>query len=516
MSIIESNSNKRIAKNALFLYLRMLVMLMVSLFTARIVFKALGVDDFGLYNVVGSVIVFFTFINSGLTTATRRYITAELVTGDLKSQTNIFNIAILSHVIVSIIILVIAETIGLWAVNYFLNLPDSRMFAANVVYQASVATAVFNVMQAPYSAVITSHEKMSIYAYFSIFDVVFKLLVVLCLLWINGDKLIIYSIMMFVSSITNRFIYRLYCHRKFPECRFKRPYNRNILKDFFKFMGWSLAGQGSVVLTNQGVTVLVNMFFSVAANAAMGVSNQVTHLVSGFVTNFQTAFMPQITKQYVKGDYNEMTNLAIRSSRISSFLVLLFMIPIIFNVHDFLSLWLGDYPLYTVEFCSYTLFALLIDAMSAPLWMILGSDKNIKKYQLVISTIYLFNFLGGWLLFVHGYPPYSVIVLRVVINAVSTVARLLLVREKVISFPFASWFNNVWGGSIKVVIIPSLIMYVLTRNKIENKLLELFAFGSIALVLMAISIYLVGLTRNERGVINQKISSSFAKVISKK
>ena len=324
--------NRRIARNTLYMYLRMLVSMFVALFTTRINFQALGVDNFGIYNVVGSVIVFFTFINQGLTTATRRYITAELAQGDKESRRNVFNLAIGAHVGIAFIIIILGETIGLWAVNYLLNIPPERVFAANVVYQLSIFTAVVNVMQAPYTAAITAHEKMDIYAYISIFEIFAKLAVAYGVLYLPGDKLIIYAVLLTLTQLIVILLNGAYCHRKFSMCHFQRPHDKKLLKEIFGYMGWNLAGQAMVVLTNQGVTVLVNMFFNVAANAAMGVSNQITHIVSNFVSNFQIAFNPQITKLYVSKETDELIKLANRCSRISSYLVLVFIILVIFFV----------------------------------------------------------------------------------------------------------------------------------------------------------------------------------------
>lgn len=502
----EYENNKRIAKNTLYMYFRMLITLFVSLFTTRIVFNALGVDNYGIYNIVGSIIVFFTFINNGLVTATRRYITAELATGTPESKNNVFNLAIFSHALVSLAILVFSETIGLWIVNHFLNIPSERVFAANIVYQISVFTAIFGIFQAPYMAIITAYEKMSVFAYFSILDVFFKLLVAFLILQTSCDKLVYYAILMMAVAVINQSIYRIYCHHKFEECKFRRPHNRSLLKEMFGFMGWSLAGQGAVVFTNQGVSVLINVFFNVAANAAMGVSNQITNVVSGFVTNFQTAFMPQITKLYVKNEIEEMTRLAIRSSRFSSFLVIIFMFPIFFQIRNFLSIWLGNYPEYVVEFCVLTLIGLLIDSMSAPLWMILGSDKNIRKYQIVISTIYSFNFFGTWALFALGFSPYIALVVRIVVYAVSTIARLLFVREKVCSFSIVRWLRCVWLNAIIVITIPVFLVLVLKGFSIDNQYVELVVNGALMALISIVSVYLLGLTSNERVFFNNKIS----------
>lgn len=507
MSIETRENNIRIAKNTLYMYLRMLVTLIVSLFTTRIVYKTLGVDNFGIYNIVASVIVFFTFLNNGLVNATRRYFTAELANGTKESQQKVFNLSLVSHFIVALIILIVGETIGLWAVNYLLNIPEDRMMAANVLFQASLICAMVQVMQAPYTAAITSHERMSVYAYFCIFDVVFKLLIVFLLLYIPGDSLIVYGFLLLLVSICNLLIYSVYCNKHFAECRFKKPHDLSLLKEMFKFMGWNLVGQGSVILTNQGVTVLVNLFFSVAANAAMGVSNQITHIVTNFVTNFQTAFNPQITKQYVKREFDEMQLLAVRCSRFSVYLVLVFTIPIICQIRNFLSIWLGDYPEYAIEFCIYTLIGICIDSVSAPLWMILGSDKDIKKYQITISIIYAFNFIGGYFLLLLGLPPYSVIFARIAVYIVSLFARLFLVREKVPSFPYKDWLAAITIGSLKVLLIPVVTLFLLQKLEISNQYVELFVKAGISLISVVISIYAFGLTRRERLFINSKVKS---------
>lgn len=496
--------NKKIAKNTLYMYVRMLVTLVVSLFTTRITFQALGIDNFGIYNVVGSVIVFFTFINQGLTTATRRYITAELAQGTAESQRNVFNLAVWAHVLVALIIIVLGETAGLWAVNSFLNIPPDRLHAANVVYQLSILTAVLNIMQAPYTAAITANERMNIYAYIAIFDVFAKLAVAYGVLYLAGDKLINYAILLTISGIIVIIINRIYCRRSFPMCRRVRPHNRKLLKEMFGYMGWNLAGQGMVVLANQGVTMLVNIFFSVAANAAMGVSNQIANIASNFVTSFQVAFHPQITKLYVSNTKNELIVLANRCSRISSYLVLIFLVPVCFQIHNFLSLWLGDYPHYAVEFCIYTLIAIFIDAISAPLWMILASDTNIRKYQIILTSIYSLNFIGAFVVLKLGFAPYSVILARIVVFMLAVTARLLLVKEKIPEFSVFEWMETIVVGSFKVLLVPILAIMIMMRFPINNQLLELVVYGGLSFIIICMSIYFLGLTNGEKAVVTKK------------
>lgn len=508
----EISTNKRIAKNTLYMYLRMIVVMIVSLFTTRIVFRALGVDDYGLYNVVGSIIVLFGFINSGLTTATRRYITAEIANGDTDSQQNVFNLSLCAHGLIAIIIFILAETVGLFLVNYTLNIPEDRIMAANVVYQLTVLTALWNVFQAPFQAAITAFERMNIYAYLSILDVALKLVIAYIVLIYSGDKLIVYSILIFASVFITTFATRLYCIKKFDICRFKRPHNRILLKEMFGYMGWSLMGQFVVVLTSQGVSMLVNVFFSVAANAAMGISNQITNVVNQFVTNFQVAFQPQITKQYVTKQYDSLNTLALRASRFSSYLVLIFMVPIAFQIENFLTIWLGDYPEFAVEFCLLTLLCIFIDSISAPLWMIAFADNNIKKYQTVMASIYAFNFIGAWISLKLGFPPYSVIIVRCLVYSSAVIARVILVKEKMNEFSISKWCYECIINTIKIVAGPVIILYVLSRISINNKYVELFTIAGVAFILMLCSIYFLGLKREERKYVLETCLNKFKNV----
>lgn len=502
-----SENNKRIAKNTIYMYMRMLVMLFISLFTSRVIFNALGVDNYGIYNVVGSVIVFFSFLNNGLSLATKRYITAELANGDEVSQGKNFSLAMLAHIYIALIVLVLAETIGLWAVNSLLKIPTDRMFAANVVYQLSVFSAVVGIIQSPYGSAIVAHEKMSVYAYFSIFDVIFKLLIVFAVKWIVGDKLIIYGLLLFFVCIANFVIYYIYCRRVFPQYCFKTPKERSGLRGMFGYMGWSLAGQGMVVLTNQGVTMLINVFVGVAVNAAMGISNTITNIVSQFVSNFQVAFNPQITKYYVAGDTQNLNQLIYRASRYSSFLVLIFLIPIIFQADTFLSLWLGDYPEYSVQFCVLTVLCIYFEALSGPLWMLIGSDTNIRRYQIIVSSIFSINFIGSWILLYLGFPPYNVIVVRMIVCVMLIVARLILCKQKISSFSIGKWVCDTVLRSVAIVAIPVFVNLMMLNITYPNKVIEFLSVCSISVILIVIGIYILGLNIGERKLVYSKVRS---------
>lgn len=499
----ESNTlkNKRIVKNTVFMYIRMLVFLAVSLFTARIVLNVLGFIDYGIYNLVGSILVFFTFINNGLNTATKRYLISEIDTASTVRTNHIFNSCLHAHIIIGIIILVLAETIGLWVINSILNIPSDRIHAANLVYQLSVITAILNIIQSPFGVLLLAHENMKIYAYFSIFEVSLKLLLIFLIDYIPGDKFIIYGWLLFGVSLVNMIIYRIYSFNQYTECRkINIQIDKPLLKNIFSFTGWSLFGQGAVVASNQGVSVLINVYYGVIVNAAMGISNTVTNTVQGFVTNFQTAFNPQIIKSYAQNDTNYLMSLMIRSAKLSSFLILLFFIPIIFELQNVLKLWLGKYPEYTLQFCILVLIANFFEAFAAPLWMMIYSQSNIKNYQLITSIVYLQTFTIAWLLLIIGCPPYTVITARIAVFVILIFIRLRYVKKFFKGFQTIKWLKSVIGNALIIGTLSALITFLI-KNIIYRYIDGIFATLSVcfsSVVITGTLIYTFGLSLNEK------------------
>lgn len=500
-------NNAQIAKNTLYMYFRMIVMLIVSLYTTRIVFNALGIDDYGIYNIVGGIVVFFSFLNNGLSNATRRYITAEIATGNDSTRRDVFGAALVSHILISLVLVIVAETIGLYLLNFVLNIPANRMIAANVVYQFSVLTTVIGVMQSPFSSAILAYEKMSIYAYITIFDVFVKLIVVFALQVFAYDKLIVYGLLLVLAHVLTFSFFIFYSIRTFTMCSWKLSKDRLLISKMFKYTSWSLLGQVSVVATNQGCSMLVNYFHSVAVNAAMGVSGMITKVVNDFVTNFQVAFNPQITKNYVSKEYDELTLLVYRTSRYSSYLVLIFMLPVCFEASDLLHLWLGNYPLYSVEFCILTMVAIYFEAITAPLWMVLVSDVDIKKYQITVSLIFLLNVLFSWIFLALGFVPYVVMIIRIMVNILLIAARLFFVKWKVPTFSKIQWVKEVCFKSVLLLIIPFVMTYLLSTVHFEYTLLRLFVVAGVAFISTVLCVFFMGMSVNERKFVVEKIKS---------
>lgn len=495
-----ADNNKRIAKNTLYMYVRMLAIVLVSLFTVRVVFRELGEDNYGIYNLVAGVIVFFSFLNSGLTAATRRYINTELATGTIESQRHVFNTCVVAHILIAAVVLLLGETAGLWFVCKMLNIPDGRLGAAIWVYQFTIVSAVVGVMQAPYNAAIVAHERMNVFAYISILDVALKLCVAWLVCLLPGDVLINYGALVLCAILLTALVYRTYCWRHFPDTRWQYRRDVPLLRQVFGFMSWSVLGQLAVVGANQGVSVLVNLYTSVAVNAAIGVSNQIVNVANNFVVNFQTAFNPQIIKSYANGEYAYLKSLMLRASKLSSYLIILFLVPVMFECPRLLHLWLGDYPTYAVEFCILTLFAIYLDAIAAPLWMLSYARKEIRTYQLVLSSIYALTFFGAWLVLGIGLVPYAVVGVRIVVYAVMLAVRFFFARRILPSLKGWEWFSQVVLRSLAIIVGASAVTWAVSTHLSAAPILHIAVTASVSTASVLLLAFFIGLNRHEREV----------------
>lgn len=384
-----SANNKRIAKNTMLLYVRMLLTIIVGLYTSRVVLNTLGVNDYGIYNVVGGIVAMLAFLNSAMTAASQRFISFELGTQNLQKLKNVFCTSITIHITIACIIFIIAETLGLWFLNTHMNIPVDRMTAANWVYQCSILTFIITVISVPYNACIVAHEHMKAFAYISIIEVTLKLIIVYLLLILPTDKLIVYAILVLCISLIIRLIYSIYCKKNFKECTYQFKFNKRLFKEMFAFAGWSIIGNLGFSLKDQGSNIILNLFYGTAINAARGVALQVNGIINTFSNNFIMALNPQITKQYAAGHIKESIQLVYAGCRYSFFLLSIISIPIIINLDYLLSLWLGTVPTYTVEFLYFSLIAALINSMAIPLVTAMQATGKIKTFQITICIIML-------------------------------------------------------------------------------------------------------------------------------
>lgn len=387
----EQSSNKRIAKNTVMLYIRMLISMVVGLYTSRVVLQTLGVEDYGIYGVVGGVVSMMGFLNASMAGATSRFITFELGRGDMERVRDTFSSALIVHMIIALIIVVVGETAGLWFLCNKLVIPEERMAAAHWVYQFSIISAAIGVTQAPYSAVIMSHEKMDIYAYFELLNVGLKLGVVYLLLIGNFDKLILYAFLTLMVSLFMRFLYRIYCIRHYEESHFRWVWNKEMLKSMASFSGWDLYGNISVTTFNQGVAFLLNIFGGPAINAANGLSTIVQGIIKGFGYNIIQAFRPPIIKEYAKGNIDHAVELTIKSTQYTLFLYSILATPLYLNADYVLGLWLGEVPAHTAFFLQIVLVSTAFHMGNLVSNVLIHANGRMKAFSLLTGSCFLLS-----------------------------------------------------------------------------------------------------------------------------
>ncbi len=399
------SSNRRIVRNTLMLYLRMLLSVVVGLYTSRVVLQILGVEDYGIYSLVGGIVSILGFLNTSLAGATSRFITFELGAGDQVRLQNTFNAAFQSHLIIAFFIVLFAETLGLWFVNNKLNIPQERYFAAQCIYQFSIISMVISITQVPYTAVVLAHEQMDVYAWLEIISVVSKLLIVWLLQLVSSDKLIVYAILALVVTILIRFIYRFYCLRYYPESHLKFIWNKDILRQLFSFTTWNLYADASVTIRQQGINILVNRFFGVALNASCSLASMIQGYAWLLGYNVLAAFRPQIIKQYAAANYIKMQQFMDQSLRFTLILLCLFTIPAIVEMPFILRFWLGEVPTYTVTFCRILLIDNLLGLVSYTINLGVYAQGNIKVLSIVSGTLKFLCLPIIFLLFSYSFSP---------------------------------------------------------------------------------------------------------------
>lgn len=379
MSNQESNS-KRIAKNTLLLYFRMILIMVVSLYTSRIILNELGVEDFGIYNLVAGVVILFSFLSNAMITATQRYLSIAIGKKDEKYIQAVFSTSLLSHFFLIFFIFLAAETIGLWLINAKLEIPADRMSATNFVYQLAILTTCVNIIRIPYNASIIANERMSFFAYVSIVETFLKLAVVWALAITPGDKLVIYSFLLLLVAIVIDIAYWYYCQRFLLANKFYLKTNKKLFVELTSFSVWNLFGGLADIGYKQGTNIILNLFWGVSINAVLGITNQIRNALVPFIGNLQLAVNPQMVKSYALGDYEYFKILVYRISKYSYFLMLIIVFPIIFNIDLILELWLKNPPEHTAIFAILTSVYCLVDSLTGPLWAAMQAGGKIKRF----------------------------------------------------------------------------------------------------------------------------------------
>lgn len=496
-------NNKRIAKNTMLLYGRMLLLMAISLYTSRVILNALGVEDYGIYNIVGGVVAMFSMLSGSLSAAISRFITFELGKGNKENLAKVFSASVTIQLGICAIVILLAETVGLWFLNSKMVIPENRLYAANWVYQLSLVTFVISLVSIPYNAAIIAHERMSAFAYISIFEAVNKLIVAYFIIISPFDKLIFYAIMIAMIAISIRLIYGVYCKKRFEECTYHFIYDHELLKQMFGFAGWNFIGASSALLRDQGGNIVINLFCGPAVNAARGIAFQVNTAVHSFVTNFMTALNPQITKSYASGDYQYMMTLIFQGARLSYYILLLLSLPVIVNTHYILHIWLGQVPEHTVLFVQLVLIFGMCESISSPLITAMLATGKIRNYQLVVGGFQMLNLPVSYILLRFGAIPETVLIVAIVISQLCLVSRLYMLRG-LIGLKARDFIKKVYANVIEVTIL-SVIVPFLLAIVLNNGFLNFIVLSIITVVSTLLVVFYVGCTMEERQFVVSKV-----------
>ena len=502
-----SENNKRIAKNTAMLYFRMILTMAVTLYTARIILNILGVEDYGIYNVVGGFVTMFGFLNSAMASATQRFFSFEIGRKNYNQLRNVFSMSVNIHFIIAVAILLLAETVGLWFVNTQLTIPHERMVAARWVYHFSVFALMVNMVSVPYNAIIIAHERMKVFARISIIEVGLKLLIVFMLQWFGFDKLKFYAVLMFIVALLIRLIYGIYCNRSFKESKFRKYWNKTLFNTLINYAGWNLWGNAASIIMGQGVNVLLNIFFGPVVNAARGIAYQVRSALNQFVFNFQLAMNPQIIKSYAADDLKYMHQLIFQGAKYSFFLLFALSLPILLETKNILQLWLKIVPEYTIIFTQLIIINILIDSVSGPLMTAAHATGKIKAYQAIVGGLKILVLPISYIYLKRGFSPEITLYVSILMSAIAFYARLLIV-SRLINLSIKDYFKNVIFRIILVSIIsiicPALFIFIYTQSNLRIFFSLIISFISVAIV-----VYIFGLKNIEkihiRKIINQVV-----------
>lgn len=497
--------NKRIAKNTFYLYVRMLIIMAISLYTSRVVLNMLGVEDFGLYNVIGGVVSLLAFLNSSMSVSVQRFLSFEMgQKGSERKIAKVFSMSLNIHLLIALLFFIILETVGLWFVKNEMNIASGRMDAAIFVFHFSILTCCANFVRVPYISLIIAYEKMEIYAYVSIVEVILKLLLVYLLVLGDFDRLVVYSVLTFIATCILTLIYIICCRVKFDSSRYVYFWDKALFLKLTGFASWSALGELSWAFTIQGVGILLNIFFGTIINAARGISMQVNAAISGFVSNFQAAINPQIIKSYADNDLSTMLSFVYRGTRLSFYLILLASLPICLNIDFVLRLWLHIAPDYTSEFCRLVIINIMLDTLSNLFATVAKAHGKIRNYQIIVSFLLLLNFPVSYLVLILGASPVSILYVYSIISVLLLLIRISLIQRMLRRSICQEYFKLVLSPILKVstfaLILPLLFHYTMSAGALTF-VLSLF----ICCLSTCISIYFLGLQDAEKVMLKQKI-----------
>lgn len=509
----QSENTRRIARNTLMLYLRMLFSMVVSLYTSRLVLQTLGEEDYGIYNVVGGVVAMFSLLSGSLSSSVSRFLTFELGRENEAGLKRIFATSLSIHLVLALAIFVLVETVGVWFLNTHMTIPPERLTAANWVLHASVFTFAVSLLSVPFNASIIAHERMTTFAYIGILDTLLRLLIVLQVAWGAGscDRLILYAWLLAGEGVLKQLIYWMYCRRNFAECRFVVHFDPQYWRSLSSFAGWNFIGCTAALLKDQGVNILLNLFFGPIVNAARGIANTVNNVLASFSNNFMMVLNPQITKSYAAGERDYMFSLVERGSRFSYYILLVLALPVLFETEFVLGLWLKEYPAHTVNFVRLILLLTLCDILSNTLITLQSATGRIRTYQIVVGGALLMNFPLSYLFLQLGFAPESTMMVALGVSICCLMLRLLFLRSMA-GLPVRRYLCrvclNVLLVSAAAAVVPGVVYMQMPDGFVR------FAVMCVLTVLCTLaSIYRVGCTPGERLFIREKIAAAVRRLM---
>ena len=481
----------------------MVVLVLISLYTSRLVLQALGVEDFGVYNAVGGFVSMFSLLSTALNNAISRYITFELGKGDSEKLRTVFSSAVSVQMLMAVVVVVVSEAIGVWFLNARMNIPSDRLYAANWVFQCSLFTFAVSLINVPYNACIIAHERMTVFAYIGVVEALMRLGAVALLFVIGYDSLIAYSILIMLVSIVARIIYGMYCSRNFEEARYSFIMDKGLVKEMASFASWNMLGSSSTILNSYGVNLLMNLFFGVSANAARGVATQVYNAVTNFVHNFTTAVNPQITKSYASGDLKYSISLAMMSSRYSFYLMLFVVAPLCLETPKILDIWLVEVPGYAVTFVRLTLLMSIISTLSVSLFTLSMATGDIKRYQIVIGSLSLSSFFWVYVAYKLGMPVETSYYINIMINILILFARIKILSDQV-GLSKLEYVKKVVLRALAVGAVVAAALYCFKAFFSIEGIVGFIVSLLVSEVVTVLTVYFLGLSAGERKEIVSK------------
>lgn len=498
-----TSNNQRLAKNTIMLYIRMLFLMFVGLYTSRVLLDALGVEDYGVYNAVAGFIAMFSMISGSLSAAISRFIMFVLGQNNEKKLERVFCTSVIIQLILSGIVVLLVEAVGVWFLNTQMTMPEGREIAANFVLQFALFSFVINLISVPYNAAIIAHEKMDAFAFIGIFEGCANLAVAILVKFSPFDSLIFYASLVALVAFVTRMIYTVYCTRHFYECKIKWSFDKEIIREMFGFAGWNFVGSISGLLRSQGINILFNVYNGPVVNAARGLAVQVSTAITKFSSSFYTAVQPQITKSYAANEIKVACNLVLRSSRLAFYLLVLLSVPVIFEVHFLLEFWLKEVPEHTATFVQIIVFYSLFESLSQPLIHLMLATGDIKKYQILVGGINLLNFPVAWIILYLGYSPEFAQLSVIIFTFLALAVRVIMLRN-MIGFPAKDFLVSTLLRCTIILILCCIVPAIITRL-LDVSWNRFFVDGIITEIVAINIIGWLGVTKSERDFVLQRI-----------